>query len=111
MLSEVPWMKSKVIAEPDLSISPHVPSFSKLGLEATSSHVTIEMHKKLTIAMEAVIKVVTANVISHVSLQMQTLVQDFVGCATAHVRAMPTEVEYFRSLGKLPTHSHTIQQL
>lgn len=100
MLGEVPWMKFKVIAEPDLSVFASHPVIQQTLVriaETTVEHVTIEMHKQLTVAMEAAIKVITASAMKHVSLQIQTLVQDSVGCATAHPSA--TEGEYLHSLG------------
>ena len=41
------------------------------------------MHERLTIAMEVAIKLVTESAMSHVSSQMETLVQDAVGHASA----------------------------
>jgi len=86
MLSEVPWMKFKVIAEPDLSVFAKHPvmqeTLTRIA-ETTVEHVTVEMHKKLTLAMEAAIIAVTASAMSHVSSQVETLVQDTVGYASA----------------------------
>ena len=86
MLSEVPWMKFKVVAEPDLSIfGSHQVVKETLATiaESTVKHVTIEMHKKLTIAMEEAIKVITASAIEYVSLQMEHAVRDAVGYVNA----------------------------
>jgi hypothetical protein len=58
LLSEVPWMKFKVIAEPDLSIFGSHPAIKQTLIRISEScveHVTIEIHKKLTIAMEALL--------------------------------------------------------
>ncbi|KAF9560338.1 Cyanovirin-N [Agrocybe pediades] len=87
MLSEVPWMKFKVIAEPDLSIFAKHPVMQEtlVGIaETTVEHVTLEMHKMLTVAMESAITEVTASAMKHVESQMQTLVMDVTGQATAN---------------------------
>jgi len=51
--------------------------------ETTVEHVTNEMHKQLTIAMEAAISVITASAMSHVQSQMEALVMDVAGQASA----------------------------
>ncbi|KAF9565337.1 hypothetical protein CPC08DRAFT_704612 [Agrocybe pediades] len=86
MLSEVPWMKFKVVAEPDLSIFAKHPVMQEtlVGIaETTVEHVTREMHQMLTVAMESAITAVTASAMKHVQSQMQTLVMDVAGQATA----------------------------
>ena len=97
MLSEVPWMKFKVIAEPDLSVfgsHPVVKQTLARIAESTVEHVTIEMHKMLTIAMESAIVAITESALKHVSLQMEHSVRDAVGFATASPSV--TEAEYLR---------------
>jgi len=87
MLTEVPWMKFRVIAEPDLSIFSSHPVIQETLVkiaEATVEHVTIEMHNKLTIAMQEAIAVVTASAMRHVHAQISIMVQDAVGVAAAH---------------------------
>ncbi|KAF4614183.1 hypothetical protein D9613_007588 [Agrocybe pediades] len=86
MLSEVPWMKFKVIAEPDLSVFAKHPVMQETLVriaETTVEHVTVEMHKMLTIAMESAITAITASAMKHVSAQMETLVMDVAGQASA----------------------------
>ncbi|KAH9481366.1 hypothetical protein JR316_0005891 [Psilocybe cubensis] len=86
MLSEVPWMKFKVIAEPDLSVFAKHPVMQETLVsiaETTVEHVTIEMHKMLTIAMETAITAITASAMKHVSAQMESLVTGAVGHASA----------------------------
>jgi len=100
MLSEVPWMKFKVIAEPDLSVFAKHPVMQETLVriaETAVEHVTVEMHKKLTIAMEAAIAVVTASAMRHVSEQLEFLVQDAVGYASAS--ASITEAERLHIYG------------
>jgi hypothetical protein len=94
MLSEVPWMKFKVIAEPDLSVfskHPVVQQTMTRIAESTVEHVTTEMHKMLTIAMESAIIAITASAMKHVSTQMQHTVQDAVGYAVASPSATESE--------------------
>uniref|UniRef100_A0A8H7XS83 Cyanovirin-N domain-containing protein n=1 Tax=Psilocybe cubensis TaxID=181762 RepID=A0A8H7XS83_PSICU len=86
MLSEVPWMKFKVIAEPDLSVFASHPVMRETLVsiaESTVEHVTVEMHKMLTIAMETAITAITASAMKHVSAQMEALVSGVVGHASA----------------------------
>ena len=94
MLSEVPWMKFKVIAEPDLSVfstHPVVQQTMTRIAESTVEHVTMEMHKMLTIAMESAIVAVTASAMKHISTQMSHTVQDAVGYAVASPSATESE--------------------
>jgi hypothetical protein len=102
MLSEVPWMKFKVIAEPDLSVFASHPvvktTLSRIA-ESTVEHVTIEMHKMLTIAMEeAIVAISTASAMKHVSLEIEHSVCDAVGYAAASPSV--TEAEYLRIIAQ-----------
>jgi hypothetical protein len=110
ILSEVPWMKFKVIAEPDLSLfSSNLViknTMAKIA-ETTVEHVTLQMHKMLTIAMEEAITVVTASAMKHISIQMEQTVLNAVGCATASPSA--TEAECLHTLkgwGGYGAHGH-----
>ena len=79
-------MKFKVIAEPDLSVFARHPVMQETLVriaETTVEHVTNEMHKQLTIAMETAISVITASAMSHVQSQMEALVMDVAGQASA----------------------------
>ena len=51
--------------------------------ETTIEHVTVQMHEKLTIAMEAAIIAITTSAMEHVSIEIERLVQDAVGYASA----------------------------
>ncbi|KAF9475023.1 CNVH-domain-containing protein [Pholiota conissans] len=95
MLSEVPWMKFKVIAEPDLSVfskHPVVQQTMTRIAESTVEHVTTEMHKMLTIAMESAIVAITASAMKHVSQQMTLTVEEAANYAVASPSA--TEAEF-----------------
>jgi hypothetical protein len=86
MLSEVPWMKFKVIAEPDLNIFARNAVMKETLAyiaETTVEHVTREMHERLTIAMEIAIKLVTESAMSHVHCELEKLVEETVGYASA----------------------------
>ncbi|PPQ69156.1 hypothetical protein CVT25_004536 [Psilocybe cyanescens] len=65
--------------------------------ETTVEHVTVEMHKMLTIAMETAITAITASAMKHVSAQMETLVSGAVGHASAS--ASITAAEHLRIYG------------
>ena len=58
---------------------------SKLELRRTHLPINnvIEMHEKLTIAMKAAIIAITASAMEHVSIQMEKLLEDAVGYASA----------------------------
>ncbi|KAF9485093.1 CNVH-domain-containing protein [Pholiota conissans] len=97
MLSEVPWMKFKVIAEPDLSVfskHPVVQQTMTRIAESTVEHVTTEMHRMLTIAMEEAIVAITASAMKHVSEQMTLTVEEAANYAVASPSA--TEAEFLR---------------
>ena len=86
MLSEVPWMKFKVIAEPDLTVFRSHPVVKETLIRISEScveHVTFEMQAALTIAMEAAIIAITASAMKHVTTLMETICTDVVGHASA----------------------------
>ena len=95
MLSEVPWMKFKVIAEPDLSVFASHPvikhTLARIA-ESTVEHFTINMHRMLTIAMQEAIVAITTSVMKHVSMEIERSVRDAVGHAGAGLSV--TEAEY-----------------
>ena len=96
-------MKFKVIAEPDLSVFGSHPVITETLAriaESTVEHVTVEMHKMLTIAMESAIVAITASAMKHVSLQMEHTVHDVVGHATASPSA--TEADYLHLIHGFP---------
>ena len=100
LLSEVPWMKFKVIAEPDLSVFARDAVMQEtLGFiaETTVKHVTLEMHERLTAAMEIAIKLVTDSAMSHVRAEMEKLVSGAVGHASAS--ASITAAEHLHLFG------------
>jgi len=86
LLSEVPWMKFKVIAEPDLNIFARHPVIKDILIDISETaveHVTREMHKAVTIALEAAIVAINASAREHVAIEIRRLVEDAVGYASA----------------------------
>jgi hypothetical protein len=107
MLSEVPWMKFKVIAEPDLNLfaaNAVVKETLTQIAETTVEHVTTQMHERLTIAMQAAIIAVTESAMSHVHVQMEKLVSEAVGYASAS--ASITAAEHLHLYGDYRRGSH-----
>ncbi|KAF5324384.1 hypothetical protein D9619_011376 [Psilocybe cf. subviscida] len=102
MLSEVPWMKFKVIAEPDLSVfgsHPVIKQTMTRVAESTVEHVTKSMHAAITTAMEVAIVEITASAMKHIALQMEHSVQDAVGYAAASPSATESEFLHMGALG------------
>ncbi|KAF8871529.1 hypothetical protein CPB84DRAFT_1753968 [Gymnopilus junonius] len=109
MLSEVPWMKFKIIAEPDLSVFAKHPvmqeTLTRIA-ETTVEHVTLAMHEQLTIAMQAAIAVVTESAMHHVSEQMQMLVTGAVRHASASASITGPEHLHLFGHGGAPAYDH-----
>jgi hypothetical protein len=59
--------------------------------ESTVEHVTVEMHKMLTISMEEAIVAITASAMKYISTQMEQTVLDIVGCAAASPSVIEAE--------------------
>jgi len=102
MLTEVPWMKFKVIAEPDLSVFASHPVVKETMVkvaESTVQHVTMQMSQMITAAIQQAITVVTASAIQHISTEMDMIVRETVGFdAVAHVHPSCTEGEYLHKM-------------
>jgi hypothetical protein len=101
MLSEVPWMKFKVIAEPDLSVfgaHPVIKQTMTRVAESTVEHVTKSMHAMITQAMETAIVEITASAMQHISMQMESTVRDTVGYAAASPSATESEFLHIGAL-------------
>jgi hypothetical protein len=109
MLSDVPWMKFKVIAEPDLSVFSSHPvvkqTLSRIA-ESTVEHVTRSMHAMIIQAMETAIVEITASAMKHVSILMEQSVQDAVGYASACASATEAEVLHIGKMGAYGTYGH-----
>ncbi|KAF8991982.1 hypothetical protein BDQ17DRAFT_1370068 [Cyathus striatus] len=87
MLSEIPWMKFKVIAEPDLSVFARHPVMKETMTriaESTVEHVTLQMSSMIQAAITSAVSVVTASAMRHISESMEVMVQDIVGHGHAH---------------------------
>lgn len=87
MLSEVPWMKFKVVAEPDVSILTSHPAVKQAMAsiaETTVTHVATSMHSMINTAIEQAIVAVTASAIEHITTTMTVMME--ATTAHAHVR-------------------------
>jgi hypothetical protein len=87
MLSEIPWMKFKVIAEPDMSVFARHPVMQQTMVsiaESTVEHVTNQMSSMIQTAIQQAVRVVTESAMVHIEQSMQTMVQDVVGYGQAH---------------------------
>jgi hypothetical protein len=90
MLSEVPWMKFKVVAEPDFSIiaaHPVMRATMNRIAESTVEHVTAQMTSIMTLAIAGAIEVVTKSAYEHISQSMEVMVQGVSVNAQVHASA------------------------
>ncbi|KAF9066213.1 hypothetical protein BDP27DRAFT_1365826 [Rhodocollybia butyracea] len=87
MLSEVPWMKFKVVAEPDFSIIAAHPvmqaTMNKIA-HSTVEHVTAQMSSIMALAIAGAIEVVTKSAYEHISQSMEVMVQGVSAHAQVH---------------------------
>ena len=82
MLSQVPWMKFKVIAEPDFSVFARHPvirsSFDLIAM-STVKHVTAKFEELMAIALSKMIETVTQSAMEHVEQSLEVLTQNMSG--------------------------------
>jgi hypothetical protein len=87
MLSEVPWMKFKVVAEPDFSLIAAHPvmqaTMNKIA-HSTVEHVTAQMSSIMALAIAGAIEVVTKSAYEHISQSMEVMVQGVSANAQVH---------------------------
>lgn len=87
MLSEVPWMKFKVVAEPDFSVIASHPvmqaTMHKIA-QSTVDHVTAQMSSIMALAIAGAIEVVTKSAYEHISQSMEVMVQGVTADAQVH---------------------------
>ena len=94
ILTEVPWMKFKVIAEPDLSIFAGHPVVKEAMVkiaESTVQHVTVEMSQKIMTAVQEAISIVTMSAMRHITTQLELVVEEVIVGAGAHAHTSCTE--------------------
>ncbi|KIJ39147.1 hypothetical protein M422DRAFT_49707 [Sphaerobolus stellatus SS14] len=101
MLTEVPWMKFKVIAEPDLSVfAGHAVVKDTMLKIATSTvqHVTAEMSLRLQAALELAIKEVTISAMQYIHTEMEMVVRETSGVGAAQAHASCTGGQYLHEM-------------
>ncbi|KIJ40902.1 hypothetical protein M422DRAFT_68425 [Sphaerobolus stellatus SS14] len=101
MLTEVPWMKFKVIAEPDLSIFAGHPVIKDTMVkiaQSTVQHVTMQMSLRLQAAIELAIKEVTISAIQYIHTEMDMVVRETTGVGAAQVHASCTGGQYLHEM-------------
>jgi hypothetical protein len=99
MLSEVPWMKFRVIAEPDFSIlttHPIMRSTMSSIAQSTVHHVMVEMSRKLSTAIEEAMTTVMASAEQHIASSMETMLVGVSG--SAHIERSCSQLSYLETL-------------
>ena len=86
MLSEVPWMKFKVIAEPDFSVFSRHPVMQSTLVQIANStvqHVTAKFEALMSAALAETIQVVTQSAMVHIEQSLEVLTENLnVGAHT-----------------------------
>jgi hypothetical protein len=109
MLSEVPWMKFRVIAEPDFSVlttHPVMRSTMSSIAQSTVHHVMVEMSRKLSTAIEEAMTTVMKSAEEHIASAMETMLVGVSG--SAHIERSCSQLSYLETLaataeyGKFP---------
>ena len=93
MLSEVPWMKFRVIAEPDFSVFTRHPVMqSTLTQIATTTveHVTAKFEALMAAALAETIQVVTQSAMEHVEQSLIVLTQNLSAAAGGYAHLHET---------------------
>ena len=101
MLTEVPWMKFKVIAEPDLSVFAGHPVIKDTMVkiaQSTVQHVTLQMSQRLQAAIQLAISEVTLSAIQYINSEMDLVVQQTSGLGAAEVHASCTNGQYLHQM-------------
>ena len=78
-LSEVPWMKFKVIAEPDFLVFAHHPVIQSTLIQiavTTVEHVTAKFEALMALALAKTVKIVTHSAMKHVEQSLVVLTQN-----------------------------------
>ena len=87
VLSQVPWMRFKVVAEPDFSaIMQHTviqATMDKIA-KSTVEHVTAQMSSIITLAVAAAIETVTHSAYEHISQSMEVMLHGVAMDAHVH---------------------------
>ena len=100
MLSEVPWMKFKVIAEPDFSVFAHHPVMQSTLVQiatTTVEHVTAKFEALMALALAETVKIVTQSAMEHVEQSLVVLTQNLSAGSFSHLHETYTISEHLKS--------------
>jgi len=100
MLSEVPWMKFKVIAEPDFSVFAHHPVMQSTLIEiatTTVKHVTARFETLMALALAETVKIVTHSAMEHVEERLVVMTQNLSAGTYAHLHETYTLSGHLKS--------------
>ncbi|KAF7986728.1 hypothetical protein HWV62_20282 [Athelia sp. TMB] len=116
MLTEVPWMKFRVVAEPDFSVFTTHPvmkhTMARIA-ETTVDHVTKQMSSIIALAIESATIAVTASAMEHVSQSMEVMLSSIGGETTAHIDRSASHAQHLHKLdhfGQHAGHIHTLEK-
>ena len=104
MLSEVPWMKFKVIAEPDFSLFAHHPVMQSTLVQiadTTVKHVTTKFEALMALALAETVKIVTQSAMEHVEQSLVVLTQNLAAGAFSNLHETYTVAEHLKSPHKV----------
>ncbi|KAF7978664.1 hypothetical protein HWV62_45190 [Athelia sp. TMB] len=103
MLTEVPWMKFRVVAEPDFSVFTTHPvmreTMTRIA-ETTVEHVTKQMASIIAVAIAEATVVVTASAMEHVSQSMEVMLSSIGGETVADIDHSASHAGHLHTLGK-----------
>ncbi|KAF7975676.1 hypothetical protein HWV62_8775 [Athelia sp. TMB] len=103
MLTEVPWMRFSVVAEPDFSVFTTHPvmqeAMAKIA-QTTVEHVTKQMASIITVAIAEATVVVAASAMEHVSQSMEVMLSAIGGEAVADINRSVSDAGYLHTLEK-----------
>lgn len=102
MLTEVPWMKFRVVAEPDFSVFTTHPvmreTMTRIA-ETTVEHVTKQMASIMALAIAEATVVVTASAMEHVSQSMEVMLTSIGGQTAASIDHSASHAGHLHTLG------------
>ncbi|KZP11412.1 hypothetical protein FIBSPDRAFT_871343 [Athelia psychrophila] len=111
MLTEVPWMKFKVVAEPDFSVFTTHPVMQETMAriaQTTAEHVSKQMASILALAIAEATVVVTASAMEHVSQSMEVMLSTLSGETTATVEHSTSHLSHLHRFGSEQIHQHSL---
>jgi len=110
MLTEVPWMKFRVVAEPDFSVFTTHPvmqhTMARIA-ESTAQHVSKQMSEMMAAAIAAATVAVTASAMEHISQSMEVMLSSISGDMSA--ATIEHSTSHFSHLHKFKTENGHIE--